>query len=138
MAFAVIEDAEHEGRRLFLHAKNNLMRAPRGLAFRLEQCLVRDDIIASRIVWDAEPVAITADETLAADIAGTETRTAKTDAMEFLQNMLAGGPVPKKEADRMAREHGLTPKAVRSAREVLGSRSSGMDSAPAQNQCGHY
>ncbi len=27
-AFAVIEDAEQEGRRLFLHAKNNLARAP--------------------------------------------------------------------------------------------------------------
>src|SRR5262249_17328760 len=43
-AFAVIEDAEHDGRRLFLHAKNNLARASQGLAFRLEQCLVGDGI----------------------------------------------------------------------------------------------
>jgi KaiC/GvpD/RAD55 family RecA-like ATPase len=35
-AFAVIEDAENEGRRLFLHAKNNLAAPPQGLAFRLE------------------------------------------------------------------------------------------------------
>ena len=121
-AFAVIEDAEHEGRRLFLHAKNNLARAPQGLAFRLEQCLVGDGIVASRILWEAEPVAITANEALAADADGAETRTAKADAMEFLKAALAGGPVPATEVNRMAREHCLTPKAIRSARESLGVR----------------
>ena len=65
----MIEDAEHDGRRLFLHAKNNLARTPQGLAFRLEQTIVGDDIVASRIWWDTEPVAITADEALAADAA---------------------------------------------------------------------
>ena len=119
-AFAVIEDAEHDGRRLFLHAKNNLARAPQGLAFRLEQCLVGNDIVASRILWDAEPVAISANEALAADAAGAETRTAKADAMEFLQAALAAGPLPAAEVNRMAREHGFTTKAVRSAREALG------------------
>jgi hypothetical protein len=115
-AFAVIEDAEHDGRRLLLHAKNNLARAPQGLAFRPEQCLVGDGIVASCILWEAEPVAVTANEALAADAAGTETRTAKADAMEFLQAALADGPVPAAEVNRMAREHGLTPKAIRSAR----------------------
>ena len=119
-AFAVIEDAEHDGRRLFLHAKNNLTRAPQGLAFRLEQALVVDRIVASRILWEAEPVAMTANEALAADAAGVETRTAKANAVEFLQAALAGGPVPAAEVNRMAREHGLTPKAVRSGREALG------------------
>jgi hypothetical protein len=111
-AFAVIEDAEQDGRRLFLHAKNNLARAPQGLAFRLEQCLVGDDIVASRIWWDTEPVAITADEALAADAAGNETRTAKAEAMELLQAVLAGGPMPAAEINRMAREHGLSAKPI--------------------------
>src|SRR5262249_51259860 len=93
-AFAVIEDAEHEGLLLFLHAKNNLARPPQGLAFRLEQCLVGDGIVASRISWDSEPVTITANEALAADAVGTEARTAKADAMEFLQAALADGPRP--------------------------------------------
>ena len=35
-AFAVLEDPDDKGRRLFLHAKNNLAEAPQGLAFRLE------------------------------------------------------------------------------------------------------
>jgi hypothetical protein len=118
-AFAVIEDAEQDDRRLFLHAKNNLARAPQGLAFRLDQCLVGDGVVASRILWDRDPVEITANEALAADAAGTETRTAKADAIEFLQGALADKPVPAAEVTRMAREHGLTAKAIRSAREAL-------------------
>ena len=119
-AFAVIEDLETQGRRLFLHAKNNLASPPRGLAFRLEQCLIDGEIVASRVAWDAEPVLTTADEALAADGAGIGSRTAKAEAIEFLQTALTGGPLPAAEINRMAREHGLTSKALRSARETLG------------------
>jgi hypothetical protein len=55
-----------------------------------------------------------------AETAGTEPRTAKADAMEFLQAALAGDPVPAAELSRVAHAHGLTPKAIRSAREALG------------------
>ena len=47
-------------------------------------------------------------------------RTAKADAMKFLQGALAGAPVPAAELSRVAHERGLTPKAIRSAREALG------------------
>ncbi len=40
--------------------------------------------------------------------------------MEFLQTVLAGDPMPVKEIEGMARNHGITPKVLRSAREVLG------------------
>jgi hypothetical protein len=52
--------------------------------------------------------------------AAGERRTAKADAMAFLQAALAGAPVPATQVGRMAHEHGLSPKAVRSAREALG------------------
>ena len=65
-------------------------------------------------------MAITANEALAAELVGNETRTAKADAMEFLQAVLVSGQVPAAEINRMAREHGLTAKAIRSAREALG------------------
>ena len=48
-----------------------------------------------------------------------ERRTAKAGAMEFLQAALAGGPAPAAELSRRACEHGLTAKAIRSAREAL-------------------
>jgi hypothetical protein len=51
--------------------------------------------------------------------AGTEPRTAKAAAAEFLQAALAGGPMPAVQVSRLAHEHGLTAKAVRSAREAL-------------------
>lgn len=63
---------------------------------------------------------ITANEALAAEAAGTETRTAKAEATDFLQSVLAGQPVAAADVNRMAREHGLTTKAIRSAREALG------------------
>ena len=47
-------------------------------------------------------------------------RTAKADAMEFLRAALVGAPVPAAELSRVAHERGLTPKAIRSAREALG------------------
>jgi putative DNA primase/helicase len=86
----------------------------------LEQSLVGDGIAASRIVWDSEPVTITADEALAAEAAGLESRTAKAEAMALLREALAGGSMPAIDAKRIAREHGLTEKAIRSAREALG------------------
>ena len=39
--------------------------------------------------------------------AAGERRTAKADAMEFLQAALTGDPVPATEVSRMAHEHGL-------------------------------
>jgi hypothetical protein len=55
-----------------------------------------------------------------AETAGTETRTAKADAVAFLQAALAGDPVPATQVSRMAHEHGLRAKAVRMGREALG------------------
>lgn len=69
--FAVIEDAEHEGRRFLLSVKNNLARPPQGLAFYTEQWPVVENIIASRVTWEATPVTVTADRALAATFART-------------------------------------------------------------------
>jgi putative DNA primase/helicase len=121
-AFAVIEDAENEGRILLLHAKNNMAPKPQGLAYRLVQRIIEGEgegIVASYIAFDSEPVAVSADEALRANDGGGDP-TAKADAKEFLQGALAAGAVPAAEVNRMARDHGLTPKAVRSAREALG------------------
>ena len=121
-AFAVIEDADNEGRILLLHAKNNMAPKPQGLAYRLVQRIVGEEgggIVASYIAFDSEPVTVSADEALRASDGGGD-KTAKADAKEFLQGALAAGAVPAAEINRMARDHGLTPKAVRSAREALG------------------
>jgi hypothetical protein len=50
---------------------------------------------------------------------GANARTGKAKAMAFLQVVLASGPRSATEVRRMASEHGLSEKAVRSAREAL-------------------
>ena len=101
-AFAVIEDPENEGRMLFLHAKNNMASPPQGLAFRLEQRLLDGLLRAvSCIVWDSEPVAMTANQALSA---GDQSEpTAKEDAVEFLRTVLTNGPLKVAEIEAEAR-----------------------------------
>ena len=120
-AFIVVPDAEIEGRILLMPSKMNLAPIKHGLAYSIGSAMVGadGDILTSRICWESAPVTISADAALAAIDGGNEGRTAKADAIEFLQSALAEGPLPAKELDRMAREHGITPKVLRSARETL-------------------
>ena len=122
MAFAIIEDPEETNRRLFLHAKNNLAAPPQGLAFRLEQTIVGDGIVASRVAWDAAPVTITANQALAAEAAGGEQQSALANAAEFLRDTLAEGPVPQKQVKDDAEGAGLSWATVRMAKDNLGIR----------------
>jgi putative DNA primase/helicase len=129
-AYLIIEDPEDEHRRLFLEAKNNLGPKSRGLAFRVEQRLVDDDIPASNISWETDPVMASVDEALSAsENRGTnEGRTGKDDAADLLRAVLAGAPMPVLEIEQEARAAGLLGadapisqnKAFRSARALLG------------------
>ncbi len=119
-AFAVIEDADSEGRYLFLHAKNNLTAPAQGLAFRLEQTIIDPGgIVASRVWWENEPVSITANQALAAEAAGEDQRSATEAAEEFLREALAGGPVSQKELKHDAEGAGLSWATVRRAKDRL-------------------
>jgi putative DNA primase/helicase len=118
-AFAVIEDAAQEGRLLLLHAKNNLAKPPQGLAYRIEQCLVGDGIVASRILWGTEPVAITANEALAADSADPR-RSARDEAAEWLQELLAKGPMAARDVQAQTEAAGLSWATIRRAKDRLG------------------
>jgi hypothetical protein len=124
-AFAAIQDPDNEGRILFLHAKNNMARKQQGLAYRLVQTLVgkpgkEQDILASYIVWENEPVVMSADEALRATEDGGD-RKALAEAVEFLQDRLSSGAVvPAKEAEEHARALGITPRTLRRARKKLG------------------
>jgi putative DNA primase/helicase len=118
-AFAVIADADSEGRYLFLHAKNNLAQPPQGLAFRLEQTIIDPGIVASRVCWDTAPVSITANQALAAEAGGVEQRSARAEAEEFLCELLAGGPVSAKQGEEDARALGIAPRTLMRARKRL-------------------
>jgi RecA-family ATPase len=130
-AFAVIEDPEQEGRRLLLQVKNNLGPPCKGLAFRMEQRLISDEIISSNITFDGEHVSQSVDEALTASEKrggdGSQT-TGKEDVAGFLSELLAAGPVNVHEVERQARLAGLLgetkrigeSKSFRTARKHLG------------------
>jgi hypothetical protein len=50
---------------------------------------------------------------------GADARTGKAKAMVFLKAVLASGPMPAADVNRIALEHGLSAKVVRTAREAL-------------------
>jgi KaiC/GvpD/RAD55 family RecA-like ATPase len=121
-AFAVIEDADNEGRMLLLHAKNNMAGKPQGLAYRMVQRIVGKEgegIVASYNAFDSTPVTVSADEALQASDGGGD-RAAVSEAEEFLRDKLSAGPVPAKEAEEEARALMIMPRTLRRARKKLG------------------
>src|SRR5262245_14859167 len=127
-AFAVIEDADSEGHMLLLHAKNNMAPKPQGLAYRLLQTIVCDNIVASYVRWDAAPVTISADEALDAT-EDKRDRSSRETAETFLRERLAGGPVLQREVKADAEGAGLAWATVRRAKDRLGIKpeKSGME-----------
>jgi putative DNA primase/helicase len=117
--FLVTEEVSTD-RRLFLPLKNNLAPDRIGYAFRIEKRIVADGIKTSAVVWDHDPVTISADEALAAV---AKNKKASSTAMDFLQQLLRDGPVDQSEAVRLGAEAGFTEKNLRMARENLGVKS---------------
>ena len=85
--FLVTEEAGTD-RRLFLPLKDNLAADRFGYAFRIEDRVVAHDIKTSAVMWDHEPVTITADEALAA-----AAKRPTSGAIDFLEQVLSDGPV---------------------------------------------
>jgi len=129
--FVLLEDPENEGRRLLLEVKNNLGPKCKGLAFRMEQRFVAEDIVSSNIFFENEYVSQSSDEALTAseNRGGDGSQTSgKEDVAEFLAEVLAAGPVDVLEVERHARLAGLLAdnkrirenKSFRAARKQLG------------------
>jgi len=124
-AFMVIKDADDQNRRRFVPVKNNLAPLGKGLAFRLEQRLVGaagKEIVASSVVWEREPVTISADQALSA-AEGSGGKPVRTEAKEFLLAMLEDGPHPVTDIKEEAKAAGLSWATVRRAKDELGIRS---------------
>lgn len=94
-AFIVTKDPEDDTRRLFLPLKNNIGNDQTGLAFRVESAQVKSEaglIETSRIVWEPDPVTMTANEAMQ-PLGDPEERSVLDDARLFLLGLLADGSV---------------------------------------------
>ena len=138
VAVEEVVDREKTGRVLFTNPKNNANARMPTLAYRIAQVVLCPDltgakeIVASHIIWDAGEVDVTADEALAAAAGRRGPRgrepTARNDAVAFLRQVLAEGPMAVNEVHRLAVKAGLLgsttsigdSKPFREARQVLG------------------
>src|SRR5205823_4083398 len=135
-------DPDDPDRRLMANAKINVAAKGKALGFRVAQRLVgpEEDILASHIVWENETFDTTADELVAASEQGGRSETATDEAQEFLETILANGPVDVAEIETQARAAGILgkdqrlgqSKPIRKARQKLavesGHRGFGSDS----------
>ncbi len=119
-AFVVMREPNTKQRRLFLKAKNNLAADTKGLAYGIEARLVADDIIAPNIVWETEHVTISANEALATAESGPTEKSALAEAIEFLKDKLANGPVPATEVEDHAKALMISARTLRRSRKALG------------------
>jgi putative DNA primase/helicase len=122
-AFIVTPDEDDDTRMLLIPSKMNIAPIRHGLAYRIEGCLIEfegKEIATSRIMYESTPITITADQALAAMDGNGQARTDKAEASDFLQDILANGPLPAKQVKAEATEAGISAKSLRSAREALG------------------
>ncbi|MBE3123767.1 MAG: hypothetical protein IMZ65_03100, partial [Planctomycetes bacterium] len=122
----VIADPDRPERRLLLPAKSNLAKEPTGLAYALESVDVSDIGPVGRVVWQPEPVTMTADEALAREAADVdpEDRTARDSATDWLRETLANGPMAAKDVEAAAKVCGLAWHTVCRAKKAVGVKTS--------------
>ncbi len=121
-AFIVTPDAQDETRMLLIPSKMNIAPIRHGLAYRIEGCLIHSEgseIATSRIMYENTPITINADQALAALSVSGETKSDKSEAIEFLKETLKAGPIAAKDVKKEASDAGISPKSLRSAREAL-------------------
>lgn len=125
-AYMVGKDPGDDDRRIFASLKNNLAPEARPLAYRIGARLVGDkQVVASHVIWDSEPVNVTADDILAAADTHGPDRSAVDEAAEFLWELLANGPVLQADVRSQADAAGFTYATVRRAKakaRVVASR----------------
>jgi putative DNA primase/helicase len=130
-AYMVTRDADDENRRLLLPVKNNLAPLGKGLAFGIKQRIVGEEgksVVTSSIAWENEPVVgITADAALQAADERAGRERPRDEAIEFLRDLLAKGPVSVEQIKDQAAGEGLSLATLRRAKRLLGVTSSKSD-----------
>jgi putative DNA primase/helicase len=119
----VVADPNIPENRLFLCDKTNIGPKPDGLSFMCQSAEVPTqdgNIWVSQISWGTQYVTATADEALSTRGESGDKRSARGEAKEFLQELLANGPVASKAVLAAAEANGITGVTLRRAKKNLG------------------
>jgi hypothetical protein len=119
-AFTKDKDDPTGQRRLILPVKNNLGNDQTGLAYRLESGGLDGVPI---VMWEPDPVTVSADDALAFDRRGGDDRSDREQAADWLREALACGPLASNEALEQGRKNGFSEKTLRRAFKDMGGKS---------------
>jgi len=117
-AFLVARDPDDTDRRIFAVTKMDIGVEPPALAYRLQS---DESLDCARVVWESDPVTLTAADLLRAPLESEE-RTERDDAADWLRDRLSdtGGTAPSKEIKDAARKAGHQVRTLQRARDQLG------------------
>jgi hypothetical protein len=113
MAFVVGKDPQDENRRVLASTKNNLAMPPASLMFGLEEA----EGGSVRVTW-LGPSEVSAKDLLATP-QDQEHSDARSEAVEFLNDVLADGSLPAKQVVEEADDAGIAEKTLRRAKRIL-------------------
>ena len=114
MAFVVGKDPQDENRRVLASTKNNLAMPPQSLMFGLEEA----ESGSVRVNWLGSSE-VSAKDLLAAP-QDNEHADARTEAVEFLNEILADGPVAASQVKEEADDAGISERTLARAKKVAG------------------
>jgi hypothetical protein len=109
----IAKDPDNADLRVLASTKCNLAKLPSSLTFELSN----GEQKGLRIGWIG-PCAHTAESLLAAPKSDEE-RSALQEAVDFINDLMANGPVTAKHADKEARKAGVADKTLRRAKTLL-------------------
>ena len=116
-AWGVSKDKQDPQRRLMVPLKNNLAADVSGLAYTIRSDGSRG---APVVEWESQPITVTADEALAVDDGAGGGRSALSEAVDWLRDVLARGPVKAKDVKRQADDDGIAARTLDRAKAMLG------------------
>jgi len=132
-AWAVVRDPDNAARRLLLNIKNNVGSEALGMAFRLDASACGGDGVGDlsglsavpRIAWEEAPLTIRADDILGAprSVGADDPAPARSEAVDFLRQVLESGPVPTEQIKVEAKAAGVKWATLRKAKASLDVRS---------------
>jgi hypothetical protein len=114
LAFVVGKDPQDEERRVLASTKSNLAKPPSSLLFGLEETGGG----AVRVKWLGESKVSAKD--LLATLQDQEHADARSEAVEFLEDVLADGPVPASQVKEEAEDADISERTLKRAKKMVG------------------
>ena len=126
-AWAVTKDKTNDKRRLFIPIKNNIAPNTGGLAYQIASI----GINGANVVWESDPVTLSADDALSSDRVEAGKPTEQDDVEVWLHSYLRDAPKRVNDILKDAKNAGYSVATLRRAKAGLGvvSNKEGVDSA---------